>query len=328
MLQFIPAKERFSTNSRSVNIGVEILREAVSHFGRRPERAEFRRLSGGFMNANYLAAIDQEQIVVRVYSTEAATADRECDLLTFLATASMSVPRVLARFQVRDRPIAILEFIDGIALEDRLLSGEGVPHSLYHEIGAQLAKVHKITFAETGFLGPQLKIGREYDDFSRFIREFIERTLSMLLTRPDRLSLDLNQRVQDLVRDTWALVLETEPRRQLVHCDFNPKNLLVPAQSSAALLAVIDWEFCLSGNGLADLGGFFRFEHDYPTVARETFVAGYRSVDPDLPANWFDVARLIDLGNMCSFLERREDYQETFRTARAVIQGTLEHFGY
>jgi hypothetical protein len=94
------------------------------------------------------------------------------------------------------------------------------------------------------------------------------------------------------------------------------------------LLAVIDWEFCLSGNGLGDLGNFFRFEYDYPSMARETFAAGYRSVNPDLPMNWSDAAKLIDLGNMCSFLERPEDYQQSFRTARAVIESTLEHFGY
>ena len=57
------------------------------------------------------------------------------------------------------------------------------------------------------------------------------------------------------------------------------------------------------------------------------FVAGYRSVDADLPANWLDVAKLIDLGNMCSFLARPEDYEQSFRTARTVIESTLEHFG-
>jgi thiamine kinase-like enzyme len=45
------------------------------------------------------------------------------------------------------------------------------------------------------------------------------------------------------VRDTWALVSNTDPQRQLVRCDFNPKNLLVSAEPSASLLAVIDWEF-------------------------------------------------------------------------------------
>ena len=223
-MQYIPAKERFSTNTRSVNIGTEVLRDALSCFGRQPDRAEFRRLSGGFMNANYLAAVDQERIVLRVYSTDGATADRECDLLTFLASGPILTPRVLARCHVQDHPVAILEFIDGITLEDALLSGERPAPSLFREIGAQLAEIHRVTFAETGFLGPQLKIGHEYDDFSEFLRGFIERTLSLLLTRPERLRVELNHRLQRLVHDAWTLVSETEPRRQLCPLRFQSQE--------------------------------------------------------------------------------------------------------
>jgi len=136
-MQFIPAKERFSTNVKSVNVDAGVLRDALACFGREPGQAEIRRLSGGFMNANYLAVTDDERIVVRVYSTDGATADRECDLLTFLASVPVLTPRVLARFQVKDHPVAILEFIDGITLEDRLLGSEPVAPSLFHEIDAQ-----------------------------------------------------------------------------------------------------------------------------------------------------------------------------------------------
>jgi Ser/Thr protein kinase RdoA (MazF antagonist) len=327
-MPFIPPKERFSTNAKSVNIGVDVLHEAMSQFGRPGAQAAFQRLSGGFMNANYLASVDDERLVVRVYSTDATTAARECDLLHFLASQNVLAPGVLARLQVGNHPVAILEFIDGITLEDRLLQDDGPSPLVYREIGRQLATIHHITFAETGFLGPQLSIGREYDNFSTFVEQFIERTLSMLLARPDRLSPELNIRLGRLVHDKWNLVATTEPRRQLVHCDFNPKNLLVSAGPASTLLAVIDWEFCLSGNGLDDLGNFFRFEYDYPEVAREEFAAGYRSIEPALPANWCDVAKLIDIGHMCSFLERPEDYQKSFRTARTVIQSTLTHFGY
>jgi aminoglycoside phosphotransferase (APT) family kinase protein len=326
-MQFIAPKERFSTNARSLSIDAHILRAAMSKFGRSPDRTEFRRLPGGFMNANYVATVNAERFLVRVYSTDETTAERECDLLTFLASSDVFAPRVLARFQIGNSPVAILEFIEGITLEDRLLT-DGLPLKVFHDIGTQLAKVHRITFPETGFIGPQLAIHREFDDFSRFLKTFIEDTLSMLLRRPDRLDPELNQRLARLVRDHWSLVMQTEPRRQLVHCDFNPKNLLVAADPSATLLAIIDWEFCLSGNGLGDLGNFFRFEYDYPTEARDTFIAGYRSVDAALPDNWFDVAKLIDVGSMCSFLSRPEDYQQSFRTARVVIQSTLQFFGY
>jgi aminoglycoside phosphotransferase (APT) family kinase protein len=310
-----------------MSVSPSILTGTLHAYGRRSDGAEFRRLPGGFMNANFIANVDRERFVIRVYSTDAATADRECDLLMFLASTAVAVPRVLARCEVQQRPVAILEFIDGVTLEDRLLCGGASAAQIYRDIGAELAHIHRITFPHTGFVGPKVAIGHEYDDFSVFLRQFIDRTLSTLLTRPDRLSVDLNRRFQRLIGDQWALVSDTEPRRQLVHSDFNPKNLMIAARGDA-VLAVIDWEFCLSGNGLGDLGNFFRFEYDYPSGARVAFVEGYTSVNGELPTRWFDVAKLIDLGAMCGFLERHEDYQESFRTARVVIESTLDYFGY
>jgi aminoglycoside phosphotransferase (APT) family kinase protein len=326
-MQFIAPKERFSQHAARASVSPSILAGALRAYGRQASGAEFRRLPGGFMNANFVANIEGERFVVRVYSTDAATADRECDLLMFLSSTAVAVPRVLARCDIEQRPVAILEFIDGVTLEDSLIGGGALGAQIYRDIGAQLAHVHRISFSRTGFVGPKVTIGHEYDDFSIFLRQFIDRTLSMLLTRPDRLSLDLNRRFQRLVRDRWTLVSDAEPRRQLVHSDFNPKNLMVGGRKDA-VLAIIDWEFCLSGNGLADLGNFFRFEYDYPSDARAAFVEGYASVNGELPVHWFDVAKLIDLGAMCGFLERPEDYQESFRTARAVIESTLDHFGY
>jgi len=327
-MPFIAPQDRFSRHANSQNCDPDTLRKAVSQYGRPPERCRFERLAGGFMNANYQVSLDGEKFLLRVYSTDTDTANRECDLLAFLSTRPVRVPKVLASFQVDNRPVAILEFVDGITLEDRLMRRKSVASTLYAEMGAQLAEIHRITFPNSGFIGPRLEIVREDDDFSTFLRQFIERTLSMLLQRQDRLSETLNRRLTDLVHDKWHIVSATEPRRQLVHCDFNPKNLLVSEGPSSELLAVIDWEFCMSGNGLADLGNFFRFEYDYPATARTDFAAGYVSVSADLPADWIDVSKLLDIGNMCSFLERPENYQESFRTARTVILSTLEHFGY
>jgi len=123
-------------------------------------------------------------------------------------------------------------------------------------------------------------------------------------------------------------VVQSELVPQLVHCDFNPKNILISKGPDPKVLGIIDWEFSDSGNGLIDIGNFFRFSYDYPVEARERFIRGYKAVNPNLHPDWETGSRLIDLGNMCGFLERKEDYQKSFRTARAVIRATLECFGY
>ena len=170
-MQFILARERFSKHAKSLSCSAQVLHAAVSRYGRSPQNCRFQRLSGGFMNANYLVSGDDERFVLRVYSTDVITADRECDLLRALASTPVLAPRALANFQVENRPVAILEFIDGITLEDLLLSGEPIPADLYSEIGRQLAEIHRITFPTAGFIGPQLTIGGEYEEFAAFLAE-------------------------------------------------------------------------------------------------------------------------------------------------------------
>ena len=181
-MQFIPPKDRFSRHSQSLDLEPSLLSAAVSRFDRSPDDATFQRLAGGFMNANFLASVESERFVVRVYSTDRATAERECDLLTFLASHPVLVPKVLASFQVEDRPVAILEFVDGMTLEDRLSSGESVALSLYRDIGVQLARIHRITFPEAGVLdlasmASFLARPEDYQESFRTARVVIESTL-------------------------------------------------------------------------------------------------------------------------------------------------------
>jgi Ser/Thr protein kinase RdoA (MazF antagonist) len=278
------------------------------------------------MNANFMVAGGDKKFVFRVYSSNRVTAERERDVLQFLRSYPVKTPEPFALLEAQGRPITVLEYVDGITLEDKILSEEPIDPSLYQDIGRQLAQIHCIHFDETGFIGPKMAIGKEYEDLGHFIRWFIEKTLNEVPA--ERLDSVTRERFKKLVRDKWDLVAQTEPRRQLVHTDFNPKNILLSKGPEQTVLAVVDWEFCVSGNGLIDLGNFFRFSYDYTPDAPEHFEIGYRSVNSQLPFNWADAARLLDLGNMCSFLERKEDYQESFRTARAVIKSTLEHFGY
>src|SRR5690242_10880167 len=103
------------------------------------------RLSGGFMNANFLVKCDHEQVVFRVYSTDITTAKREQDVLHFLQQTPVLAPSPIALFEVEGRPVAVIEYFDGMTLEDRILNGQATDLSLYEEIGKQLAQIHRIT---------------------------------------------------------------------------------------------------------------------------------------------------------------------------------------
>ena len=133
-MQFIPAKERYSHHAKTLNCELQLLHEAVLGYGHPSQEWQFQRLPGGFMNVNYLASADDQQVVVRVYSTDLDTAARERDVIECVAAHGVRVPRSLATLQVQDHPVAILEFVDGMTLEDRLLNGEPMAPTVFAEI--------------------------------------------------------------------------------------------------------------------------------------------------------------------------------------------------
>src|SRR4029450_5159704 len=119
----------------------------------------------------------------------------------------VKVPRAFALLESRGRPITVLEYVDGMTLEDKILSGEPIEAPFYEEIGRQLAEIHAIHFDEAGFIGPGLAIGREYEDSNIFIKQFIEKTLDQMPT--ERLDAGMRERFRRLVRDKWHLVAQT-----------------------------------------------------------------------------------------------------------------------
>jgi len=322
----VPPQERFSQNEKAIALPAGLLGEAIQLTGIEPETCSVRQLSGGFMNANFLVDHRGEQRVFRVYSSAMNVAEVERDVLTFLQGKKVLVPKPGRLFEVQGRPVLTMSYIEGVTLQEKLLSGAPVPLPAYRRIGEQLAHIHSITFSEMGFFQPGLKIQKPFETFGELIRWFVLKVMNELLEcNSPRLDPSVNRRLQKLVNEKWSLVMETEPAFQLNHSDFNPKNILVDNKCDP--LALIDWEFAQSGNGLGDLGNFFRFDYDYNPGSEHALIEGYRSVK-DLPENWREVARLLDLGNMASFLERKENYEKSFRTARIVIADTLERFGY
>ena len=56
-----------------------------------------------------------------------------------------------------------------------------------------------------------------------------------------------------------------------MHCDLNPKNLLVDPDTSA-VTGVLDWEFAHAGHPSTDLGNLLRFDR-HPAFADAVLAA-------------------------------------------------------
>jgi Ser/Thr protein kinase RdoA (MazF antagonist) len=110
----------------------------------------------------------------------------------------------------------------------------------------------------------------------------------------------------------------TPARIALVHADFNPKNLLVDP-ATGGVTGVLDWEFAFAGAPLTDLGNLLRFETD-PVFAAAA-AGAYVDRAPDVPADWLEVARALDLYALID-LSARETVNPIVSGARELLRET------
>lgn len=318
----IPLQERYNQRAQLTDLPETMVAQAVMKIGLKPQACSIQRLAGGFQHTTFLVDHEGRKHVIKFYSSNPKTARTETDTLRFVVDQQIKAPRPLEYFEVEGRGVVVLEFVPGINLQDSLAISPNP--RLFRLAGEELAKIHDITLPRAGFLGPGMRIGTDFENFTAFLGKYIRRVFTAVPAA--KLEPEVRNRLLQLVEDRWSWIVNSEITPHLAHCDFNPKNIMV-SESGDALTGILDWEFATSGSGYIDIGNFFRFPYDYPPEAEAEFLEGYESVR-SLQNNWKEISLLMDLGNMASFMERKEDLPKTFRTARIVIEQTLQHFGY
>jgi aminoglycoside phosphotransferase (APT) family kinase protein len=123
------------------------------------------------------------------------------------------------------------------------------------------------------------------------------------------------------------LARSTASARQLVHSDYNGKNLLAVRRNGQwSISAVLDWEFAFSGSPLVDIGNMLRFGDTRPPGFRGAFTAGYRDAGGRLPAHWREISEALDLYALFDFLTRPPAHRY-FGRAVAALRDRLERYG-
>jgi aminoglycoside phosphotransferase (APT) family kinase protein len=290
------------------------------------ERA--RSLAGGFSNDNLLLVTSTgEQYVLRRYlrhnscAVEAALAARVAGIVPVAevvaadpdGTAS-GQPLLLSRYMPGD---LVSEILPGLAAHEA--------EELGHVTGAALAAVGTVSFEHPGFFGGA-DLVPDGTEPTAGLPAFVDRCLrtgnaDQALTPAKQQ--DLRQRAASAAPALEGL----RGARQLVHSDFNPKNLLATRQRGTwAVTAVLDWEFSFSSSPLFDIGNMLRFRDELPPGFAAGFVAGYRADGGHLPENWRELSQALDLFALADFLTRPPEHP-FFGKAAALIQQQLRSGG-
>lgn len=283
-------------------------------------------LSGGLRNTNYrlkLAGQESQEAVLRLHTADAGACAREAALLRLVAR-DVPVPAVLRSEPEARPPWALLAWMDGVRFDQMLVSS--TPAEVAEacaSAGAVLAAIHRFAFAAPGFLGPRLEIAEPMGySWLTGVREFFAQDRARELVGSE-----LAQQVVQLVdREGWRLDAVWSQSR-LAHADYKPWNLLVRRGPHGwRISAVLDWEFSLSAPPLCDVGIFLRYASRLAPEYETSFLAAYVAAGGVLPPDARNMARLIDLVSLWTFLERAEVEAAVVGEVKSVLQETLGAF--
>ncbi len=286
-------------------------------------------VSGGLANTNYrvtLAGRD-DPVVVRFYTREPQACAREAALLRLVAGV-VPVPEALyvapeaERF---DYPYIVLSWMDGTPLIDALATLEPAEApALAAALGAVAAHIGSFTFAEPGFLGPDLAICERLAIGPEGLRHYL-RKMVVAGRGAARLGPSLTRRLLTQVDTCADELTPVAGARSLIHADYKDGNILVRREPEGwRVTAVLDWEFAFAGASIFDLGSLLRREASLPPGFAAACVAAYRAHGGFAPEGWRRMTLLMDLINLCDFLDGPDLRGAMRADVTALIRATVE----
>lgn len=223
------------------------------------------------------------------------------------------------------QPVMLSRFMPGVLLSEALDTvSQDEAHQLGHTVGAALAAIGTITFPRPGFFSnPDLASGPDGVEPTADLSAFVERCLR---------SGNAHRAFTPAERDTLLrhaerrapLLTTIRGARQLVHADFNPKNLLTVRRNGKwVLTAILDWEFAFASSPLFDIGNMLRFAHELPPTYATGFTTGFGDAGGSLPEDWDQISHTLDLFALAGFLTRPPDHP-FFGKAVTLIRQQLQ----
>jgi aminoglycoside phosphotransferase (APT) family kinase protein len=287
-------------------------------------------LGGGYSNENIRVIAGRGGYVLRRYRRgragaggAARTCAVEAALAARLASAAVPVAEVIAadpEGHAAGEPLLLARHVPGVMVSDALTADPGSAPQLGAAAGRALAAVGSVTFARGGaFTGPELIPSA---DGWPSLPEFVESCLRAPNAASALSAAELGG-LRALAAAAGPLAGTADGARQLVHSDYNPKNLLAVRRGEWSISAVLDWEFAFSGSPLTDVGNMLRFRDAHPPGFDSAFVLGYQEAGGILPPRWREISEALDLYALADFLTRPPGHRY-FAKAVAAIRDRLE----
>lgn len=289
-----------------------------------------QRFPDSLRNTNFRISLDStpELVVLRIYEHDSSLCQKEIDLFRLIGS-SVPVPEVIgAKPHGSDDlpPLVLMSYVEGLSFRELKKSGdaEAIAQAAY-SAGETLAAVSRFSFSKPGWLAPGPAVTKPLLEGADPLPHFVDLCLGSEHLRK-RVPADLRDQTSAFLW-SWAAQLATlDSATNLVHGDFNKRNLLVRCIAGRwSVAAVLDWEFAISSSPLVDFGNFLRYERAWHSLIEPHFSTGYLNSGGTLPENWRQLSQVIDLVAICESLTHTQLRRDVVVELVDLLRRTVEN---
>jgi aminoglycoside phosphotransferase (APT) family kinase protein len=321
----VVARERWYPSSPAVDLDLGQFTQLIQPVCPGATVIERTPTRGGFANANYRVVVADRDVplAIRFFVRDPQSAAKEFALNKMLAGRGLPVVpylHVALDNPFTNHPYAVRDWADGERLEivARDLTDEATEQA-GRSVGAVLARIHAIAFAQTGFLDSDLRVAEPASMGSDGLVEFLK--LCLVDGRgAQRIEPAVVHALLTFVEREGHILDEWRGSPCLAHSDFGGSNILM---RGAEVVSVLDWEFAFSGTPFFDFGNLLRPPLGQRPGFEAAVIAGYRAAGGVLPENWQRMSLLVDLYNWADFLNRPHASAAIIADATARIEQTM-----
>jgi aminoglycoside phosphotransferase (APT) family kinase protein len=275
--------------------------------GHRLERCE--PVAGGVLNTVYRIAVRGigGEFALRIHTRDPGGCRKELDLHELVA-ARVPVPEVVFADPAGEAgagPCMLMRWVPGETY--RQIKARRDAREIAEcgrALGGVLARIGCFRFCRGGILGPGLAIGPGPVEGADAVPRMIEKFLAV----PYAAARLPGATIARVCHFAWARAPQLaalDNESLLVHSDFGSPNLVMHRPRGCwEVAAVLDWEFAFSGSPLYDAGHLLRYEQPGRPGLEPHFSQAWRDAGGNLPENWRDLARTLDLTALCEMLAR------------------------
>lgn len=278
------------------------------------------RIDEGCRTTNYkIDTKSKESFILKIFFDNNESYRREIKLFNKLKK-EIKVPEIY-RFDnheiIENREFVIYKRLKGQSLSNYVKEGNIIEEKFVQQVAKAMSSIHKNKYNKVGFLDDDLQIKSLVPPLCEWYRMFMGKNAQI------RLGEKIKNDIYNIVDENRDILnaLDDDPR--MVHGDFQGTNILI--DDNGNLSGILDWEFCMAGHPLADIGQFFRYDEYFDKNLINAFEYEYKKQsDYILTDDWYKISKIRDITNLIQLIDKEEDMPNKYFDIREKMKNILE----